>query len=206
MGTSIKKTGILLADGGGVGENLCRVTYTEENPLVWTSPRQDGVYWIPNSYFEVKPSTTYMYSVCCDGTLKYSHGTTNEPEKRYYTVWLYICNDGTTKNWQAGQYDTPVNFNSTNYGHVQIGNRHIWTYTTTATQRYMSVRVNNYSDGETNLTLKYWDIKIEEASAASPFTFSTDSTIYTGTHAFFEGYNPASIGDGYASANEFYEI
>lgn len=135
--------------------------YTESNPYILTTTVNDGNRWLQNSAFEVKPSTTYTYSVCCDGEIASSHlgaqGT--------FSMWLYLCNDGTSKNWQSGQYDAARLFLSNNNNHKQIGNRHIWTYTTTANEKYMSIRMNNYGTG--GVTHNYWNFKVEEGNVCT---------------------------------------
>lgn len=213
MSTSITKTGILIADGIGVGENLVPnygAYNTEENAYVWTTNRTDGYHWLTGSAFEVEPSTTYVYSVCSDGSLVTSHrgSAGGDPVLKEFSMWLYISNDGTTKNWQAGQYDRAQNFNSSNFSHVQEGNRHFWFYTTSATERYMSIRLNTYSDGETNISVKFWGLKFEKGSVPTLWIPNTQYDLYTSSEigfdeGSFEG--DARIASGYMQAKEFYE-
>lgn len=149
--------------------------FTSVSPKVLTTTNTDGNSWLSGSAFEVKPSTTYTYSVCCDGQIATKHATDGS-EPGTFSMWLYLCNDGTTKNWQGGAYDSPVCFTSSNYNHKQVGNRHIWQYTTTSTQRYMSIRLNNYGPG--TVTNNYWGFKIEESPKFTPYLPNMNESEY----------------------------
>lgn len=165
--------------GGGRGcSNLVpsQAKYTFASPRVLTTTATDGNSWLSGSAFEIKPSTTYTFSVCCDGQIATKHATDGS-EPGTFSMWLYLCNDGTTKNWQSGAYDSPICFTSSNYNHMQVGNRHIWQYTTTATQRYMSIRLNNYGPG--TVTNRYWEFKIEESPKFTPYLPNVSETEYT---------------------------
>ena len=152
---------------------------SEETAFEWTSSRTDGVDWIPHSAFEVKPSTTYTISLCSDGSLSNVHGSAGmTPDQKPFSFWLYLCNNNTTKNWTTGYYDAARNFTSANNNYRKIGDRHVWTYTTTSTERYMSLRVNNYSDGTTPVTIKYWAFKVEEGSEPTPWIPHVSSPVY----------------------------
>ena len=50
------------------------------------------------------------------------------------------------------------------------------------------------------------DFKIEIGSTPTPWTPNPNDAIYTGEHGFFEGSDIASIGKGYVSGREFYEM
>jgi len=173
----------LLNNNGSGNNNLIpnQGEYTVNNPFVWSSNKIDGGKWMPNSAFEIKPSTTYTFSLYCDGNLQTKHPPKPEPspEEKAFTVWLYLSNDGTTKSWQTGQYDTPINLNSSNFLHKQIGQKHIWTFTTSSTQRYVSIRVNNYSNDIDTLTLNYWNFKVEEGDKSTPWCPNSTDSIYT---------------------------
>lgn len=149
---------------GGAKENLlpCGGTYTQASPLTRTSNKVDGNAWISNSAFEAKPSTTYTISVECDGTLASTHAQSSDPDDKKWGFWLYICNTDTTKNWSGGSYDTPVFLSNNNNNYRQIGSTHVWTYTLSSTQKYISLRTNIYSNGTDNVTIKWWDMKVEE--------------------------------------------
>lgn len=154
--------------------------YTKESPWTTTKTYTDGAAWIPNSAFEATPSKTYTISVQCDGKLSPTHGASGIPiSEKPWTFWLYVCNTNTTKSWQTGAYDTPVNLTSTNNNYRKIGNTHVWTYTLSSTQKYISLRTNSYSDGSTPITINWWNIKIEEGDTFTPWIPSTSSELYT---------------------------
>lgn len=164
--------------GGGRGQdNLVpnQAQFTSVNPKTLTTTATDGNSWLSGSAFEVTPSTTYTFSVCCDGQIATKHATDGS-EPGTFSMWLYLCNDGTTKNWQGGAYDSPICFTSSNYNHKQVGNRHIWQYTTTSTQRYMSIRLNNYGPG--TVTNHYWEFKIEKGSIFTPYIPNANESQY----------------------------
>lgn len=163
-------------------ENLtpCGGIYTQSNPRTTTFNKTDGNSWIPNSAFEGTPSTTYTISVQCDGTLSNAHGIGGlSPADKPWSFWLYICNTDTSKSWQTGSYDTPINLNSSNHNYRKIGNTHVWTYTLSSTQKYISLRTNSYSDGTTNVTVNWWNIKVEKGDTFTPWIPSTSSELYT---------------------------
>ena len=164
--------------GGGRGcANLVpnQANFTSVTPKTLTTTNTDGNSWLSGSAFEVTPSTTYTFSVCCDGQIATKHATDGS-EPGTFSMWLYLCNDGTTKNWQGGGYDSPICFTSSNYNHKQVGNRHIWQYTTTSTQRYMSIRLNNYGPG--TVTNHYWEFKIEKGSIFTPYIPNVNESQY----------------------------
>ena len=164
---------------------------SESTAYTYTSASKDGYKWLTGSHFIVEPSTTYTISICCDGNLASSHNTSGtDPALKAFTIFLYLCNNDTTKNYNNGQYDTAVNLNSSNYNHQQIGNRHIWNYTTTSKQTHMSVRINNYSNGTDSLTIKYWQIKVEKGEKATSWLPNSSDPIYTAL-----GYDDTTIYD-----------
>ena len=208
---NVTKQGTIVASGGDINPNLVpnQGLFTKQNPKVYTTTNADGYGWLSASNFEVKPSTTYTYSVYCDGVLSATHGSSGNIGK--FTVWLYICNTGNASKSASGSYDTPICFTSGNYNHVQIGQRHIWQYTTSANQQYFSIRLNNYGDGTNPVTNRFWGFKIEEGSIATPWIPNVNDSNYAGsTCGFFESpstppLTTPTIGKGYAEVQEFIE-
>lgn len=172
----------------------CGLIYTVESPLVRTSKATDGVGWVSNSAFEATPSATYTISVECDGTLSNAHGPGGlSPADKPWSYWLYICNTNTSKNWQSAAYDTAVNLNRSNNNYRKIGNAHVWTYTLSSTQKYISVRTNTYSNGTDNITVKFWNLKIEKGNTYTSWSGSTDTMIYDSSGF---GHNGTHMGGG----------
>lgn len=167
-------------DNDGFGyENLlpCGGTYLKNSPWTTTLDRADGYAWVTNSAFEGKPSTTYTISVECDGNLHSAHNTVgNDPTDKKWSFWLYIRNVDTEK--AETTYDLAVNLNSNNNNYRKIGNAHVWTYTLSSTQKYISLRTNTYSDGETPLTVHWWNFKVEEGDTYTPWIPNKSSPLY----------------------------
>ena len=214
MSMEFKKTGVVRVDGDIINENLapCGGTYTETNPWTTTKNNADGYAWITNSAFEGIPSTTYTISVECDGTLANTHsasanGASENPSNKYWTFWLYICNTNTTKSWSTGAYDTPVNLTNANYNYRKIGNRHVWTYTLSSTQKYISLRTNSYSDGSTNVTINWWNIKVEEGEVMTAWVPNEGSDLYTSNTqgAIETNQNNTRFFNGHIEVEEFIE-
>ena len=114
------------------------------------SASTDGWFWFSGSNFNCKPSTTYTLSIDIDGTISSIHGgiASTDPAKRWASMWFYLCKTGTSTNAASGDYDSPINLNSTNYNFRKIGpTRYAWTYTTPADARSLSIRGNTYSNG-----------------------------------------------------------
>lgn len=154
-------------------ENLtpCGGAYTQSSPWTTTLNRTDGYAFVTNSAFEATPGQTYTISVQCDGTLSSGHSAGSIPvADKPWTFWAYVCNTDTTKNWQTGGYDAAINLNSTNNNYRKIGNTYVWTITLSSTQKYISLRTNSYSDGTTNLTINWWNMKVEEGSVFTPWS------------------------------------
>lgn len=146
------------------------------------SASTDGCFWFSGSNFNCKPSTTYTLSIDIDGTISNFHGgsASTDPAKRWASMWFYLCKTGTSTNAAGGDYDSPINLNSTNYNFRKIGpTRYAWTYTTPADARSLSIRGNTYSNGTDAIKVKFWNPKIEEGTIATPWCPRSDESIYT---------------------------
>lgn len=208
---NINKNGIWTADGNGVGKNLVpnQSQYTSESPYILQTNRTDGYVWFSNSAFEVEPSTQYTFSVRCNGVISNTHGNGgHSPSELPFTTWFYTCIEGTTKDWQHGYYDYARNFTSSYSTFRQEGNRYIWTYTTSATEKYIFIRLNGYSDGETIIQIKFWNFKVEKGSVATPWIPNPADTIYVSDSVGFseEGDKAKIWSCGSVTGNEFIQF
>lgn len=205
MSVQIVKTGIVNTSGE-INPNLLpnQGKYNAANPYILTTEVIDGYRWLPNSNFVIEPSTTYTYSVYCDGVCSPKHATDgSEPQK--FAMWLYLCNDDASKA-ASGGFDSAICFHSENYNHVQQGQRHSWVYTTASTHHYMSVRFNNYGDGTNPVTRKYWNIKIEKGNTLTAWNPNVNDAEYVGnTSGFNETSTITQITKGYVMAPDFME-
>lgn len=226
MGTSIKKSGILLADGSGVGENLI----VNSNAGISSSSAASGIAnwskWAnaTGQSIEVIDGKTWFHCVSPDSTKyggfhqNYSNRGLESGEKEikpntYYTVsgiW-FASAECMCRYW--------FHMNSTEGGSNISQPRKDITITTIPTKYYFTFNSGSNATYEINrfnlmvgpcgtiegIDVYFTDIKMEEGQIATPWCLSSRDINYTGPHSFFEGYNPASIGDGYATANEFYE-
>ena len=165
--------------GGWGQENLlpCGGTYTQSSPWTTTLNRTDGYAFVTNSGFEATPGKTYTISVECDGNLYSAHGGTHNPSDKHWTFWAYISNINTTANWQNGGYDTPRNLTSSNNNYRKIGNTHVWTITLTDSQKYIGLRTNSYSNGTDNVTIKWWNMKVEEGDTFTGWSPNSSSEL-----------------------------
>ena len=201
MSINIKKSGIITSSisGSGVNPNLLRnFDYTKENPYVKTSTNADGYSVFNNTYFECKPGTSYVFSLYQKGGNLASEHLGNEGE---WSAWIYLCNEGNEEKAARGSYDTPQVFLVNNFNHTQIGNRHIWYYTTDASRRYMCLRLNNYYTASNT----FWGVKIEESSVVTPWIAHDVSM----DHGFFESISDldsARINNNFVESKEFIEI
>ena len=164
-------------DGFGKSNLVPCGGYTKNSSWTTSMSNKDGFKSVTPSVFEATPSATYTISVECDGNISSTHASSGaNPSDKLWTLWLYIRNTDTTK--EDYSYDTAVCLNSTNNNYRKIGNTHVWTYTLSSTQKYISVRTNSYSDGETVLTLHWWNFKIEEGSEFTPWIPNTSNGLY----------------------------
>lgn len=160
-------------------ENLlpCGGTYTQSSPWTTTLNRTDGYAFVTNSGFEATPGKTYTISVECDGNLYSAHGGTHNPSDKHWTFWAYISNINTTANWQNGGYDVPRNLTNSNNNYRKIGNTHVWTITLTDSQKYIGLRTNSYSNGTDDVTIKWWNMKIEEGDTFTGWSPNSSSEL-----------------------------
>lgn len=136
--------------------------YTQLSPYIRKTSAVDGYVWMQGTTFICEPSTTYTIQVKSDGTCVDTHGGSHSASEKAFSIWLYLCNENTSKDPYTGQYDNPICLKNNNYSYEKKGNMYIWRYTTSSTTKYMSVRINGYSNGTDSTSIKFWDFKIEK--------------------------------------------
>lgn len=136
--------------------------YTQLSPYIRKTSAVDGCVWMQGTTFICEPSTTYTIQVKSDGTCVDTHGGSHSASEKAFSIWLYLCNENTSKDPYTGQYDNPICLKNNNYSYEKKGNMYIWKYTTPSTTKYMSMRINGYSNGTDSTSIKFWDFKIEK--------------------------------------------
>ena len=148
--------------------------YTSSNKLVHKMKAADGVIEYrgdnghPHIFSSVQLVKGCIYTIQCvtDGNIASSHSTSGTPSSRLCTIWLRM--DGTLNGGYNGEC-----FTSQYSGYENLGDgRHKWTFVCQKTGEYW-FRTNSYSDGTTEVTINFWNIKLEGGSSATAFTAST---------------------------------
>ena len=148
--------------------------YTSSNKLVHKMKAGDGAieYGGDNDHPHIFTSVqlvkgcTYTIQCVTDGNIASSHGSSGTPSSKLCTIWLRM--DGTLNGGYNGEC-----FTSQYSGYENLGNgRHKWTFVCKKTGEYW-FRTNSYSDGTTEVTINFWNIKLEGGSDATAFTAST---------------------------------
>ena len=233
MSTSITKQGIIFADGESIGENIAwnsslRYDHTSWGVNnTWNHTVKDGYPCIHRTGEFGK--TAYLnpkqtFNTTTDGMLPYNgliltfsawvlledvvKGTTN------YFVALYKSGQTIDGSWRtptvlrnSGHFTSataetldPDKLNGKGWTHVSLTVK--WgDYAWSNTNYRMQVYARDYT-GDFYVR----DVKIEEGEVPTPWTPNPNDAIYTGEHGFFEGSDIASIGKGYVSGREFYEM
>lgn len=139
--------------------------YTENTPFSFTSSRQDGVTNMPPSvYMECIRGETYTLQCKTDG--KWGKHITNGTGGGQTHIYLYLQ----TEDKVGGMsYDYPLPLISDGYPEkTGLG---IWTFTVPEDKEYVRIifRFDIHSDGTTNHTVNWWDLKVEHGSEATAY-------------------------------------
>ena len=147
---SFNKNGIISASAiyESAGANLLinSEKYTKDSPYIVTGTKSD-LCIETNQYCRVTPGKTYYLTSQTDKEWNSGH---NNGNKDKVTIWLYIMQEYDPSN--IYKYKTPVCFTSSNW--VSKG---IWKYTVPSDCNMARIRYNEYSDGTTTVTAKFWD-------------------------------------------------
>lgn len=148
--------------------------YTASNKLLHKSSAIDGFIeykgnGTPHIFTSVQLIKGCTYTIQCvtDGTIASSHESNpHNPSSKLCTIWLRM--DGSLN----GGYNGEV-FTSSRDGYQNLGSgRHKWTFVCQKTGEYW-FRTNSYSDGTTEVTINFWNIKLEGGYTATDWSIST---------------------------------
>ena len=159
-------------------ENLVKNSskYTVSNKFTMTTASTDGVMCPGIYYNNFNTTKQYTLTVECDGTLNTGHGTLWTPADRYWTIWIYY-HDTPFTDTDYDRYQTPICYNSSSAGFKKISdNKYSWTFIPSKANG--SIRLNTYSDGKSAITVKFWNIKIEEGSISTPWCPNSADALY----------------------------
>lgn len=132
--------------------NILDKKYTEEDPFIAETTSTDG-YQPTYQKAVVTPGETYYITAKTDCEWSPSHDTEEARTGHKVTLWMYL-----SKDWTAyEEYDDPVLLCKNNNYWIKDG---LWKITIPSDRNYVSMRVNQYSDGTTSITAKFWDIAI----------------------------------------------
>lgn len=136
----------------GDGRNLLTgvSSYTKDAPFEKTDSRADGwiVYQNIITSIELEAGKKYVLQAKTDGNWTANHDTNGQdPSKKLVSLWL--CSDTTNDFFDMRQ------------GYV--------VFTPTVTAKY-KLRVNQYSNGTDDYTIRLWDIKLEKGSSPTGWT------------------------------------
>lgn len=181
-----------LLNSGYGNENLVPnlSQYTQLSPYIRKTSAVDGYAWMQGTTFICEPSTTYTIQVKSDGTCVDTHGGSHSASEKAFSIWLYLCNEDTSKDPYTGQFDSPICLKNNNYSYEKKGNMYIWKYTTPSTTKYMSMRINGYSNGTDSTSIKFWDFKIEKGKNLTYPVPSQADNLYSKL-----GYNSTTVYD-----------
>ena len=136
----------------GDGRNLLTgvSSYTKDAPFEKTDSRADGwiVYQNIITSIELEAGKKYVLQAKTDGNWTANHDINGQdPSKKLVSLWL--CSDTTNDFFDMRQ------------GYV--------VFTPTVTAKY-KLRVNQYSNGTDDYTIRLWDIKLEKGSSPTGWT------------------------------------
>ena len=132
--------------------------YTADSPYVVTGKSTD-LCVTTDQYAQVTPGKTYYFLSSTDKEWNNGHGNGNKDK---VTIWLYVSEKFDATNYG---YKTPVCFTSANW--ISKG---VWKYTIPAGCNMVRVRYNEYSDGSTTVTAKFWDTRLIPEEYYVPLT------------------------------------
>ena len=216
MSTSITKQGIIFADGESIGENILTGTginsyksgdaaHVNTNAAsTWAGASGgNGVFTVVED-FSV-PVGMYSWNITdnTSGNRDYQQGQQPFIANTTYTASWWAKGDGISmlRVWNATDGKAMFTY--------KVHLTETWdyyTYTFTATEEYESDSCSFLLGCTGIANISICGMKLEKGSTPTPWTPNPNDAIYTGEHGFFEGNDIASIGKGYVSGREFYEM
>lgn len=150
---SFNKNGIISSDkfiDGTAGNILQGNTFPQENPFILGGKSTD-IYDVTYQFAKVTPGKKYYLTAKSSTSWATKHfgdqGTAN--------MWLYLSTSYDPEKW-AG-YNLPAVFSKDDAYWVDNG---IWLYQIPSGYNMASIRVNTYSNGTDQVTVKFWDINL----------------------------------------------
>ena len=127
--------------------------YTSSSPLNTQSVSRDGYYYHPTICTPIELEVgTYVIQAETNGTWSPTHNTNGvDPSKKYCSLWLV----------------TTANGNNV-YKFIDM-TRSVCTVDIT-TKGIYSLRTNTYSDGTTNVSVNFWNIKLEKGNKKTGYS------------------------------------
>ena len=180
----LNKNGIIsvsaIYESAGANLLINSEKYTKDNPYIVTGTASD-LYVETDQYCRVTPGKTYYLTCQTDKEWNSGH---NNGNKDKVTIWLYVSVE---YNPNSYGYKTPLCYTSSNW--ISKG---VWRYTVPSDCNMIRIRYNEYSDGSTTVTAKFWDTKLIPAEyfVATPPSQNSASML---------------IGNGFISTGEIVE-
>ena len=142
----------LILDSGNSSKvmNIVRgaYQYTSSSPLTHTNSSKDGYFYWNTMNFDCVAGQKYIISCETDGTWSNHDTSGKDPSLKLCSLWI----TGTDYNYCCGT-NMPC----------------VWTCPTTGTYRF---RTNTYSNGTDNLTVHFWNFKVERGQFATDWNIS----------------------------------
>lgn len=228
MSTSITKTGILIADGVGVGENLilngnmaefddsyiAGATYhwsSWANATDRTLVELDGKKWLHYKSAEVGKYGGFNQDNNNTGDVIRIKPNTNytvsavwfASESVKCTFWFHLRSSEGGANIRQVNKNFDVTTSPARYFYIFNSGSN-----STYTINRFNLMIGSYQHTVADVDVYFTDVKVEEGSIATPWLPNVNDALYVGSElgfdeASFEG--NARIASGYMQAREFYE-
>lgn len=168
------------------GRNLLKNTYKfrPSTPYIISGKKQD-IYVYERSIastISVQNGIPYIFQCQTDGIWSKTHYGSDgaDPSKKYCTLWYYDLDniDGYVHTIDLSNGPASVTFNNPN-----------------ATDGYfnLAIRFNTYSNGTDTVTVKFWDLKMEQGTTATDWTPAPEDLATTNDVEEAKSYSEAQL-------------